>query len=303
MIQLEQFKKWGATFLTIMIILLIIYIILVAYNNNVSPILSFLESTPTEKAPLEPAGVNSQSLYIAKPAPSDTALVFDKVSLKPQKFTISFDCFLNGTYLSTDIPRVLMYFGNSAATGITNTNFKDFKLDTLTTGPIPVSQSDLANFFPNTNFIVYADPVKNDLKVAFLTINDASGRVITNVEFAPTINNIDINTPFKITIVVNAPNPKGQFVEIYKNTKLLSTYKIQNRLFIPSVLKGTQGPNPLIPPTEYPIYLYSPIKFIGDTIQIGNIQYFDNAITSSQVRTLTNTLVLPSFFQKIATPT
>lgn len=287
MIQLEQFKKWGGTFLFIMIILLIIYIILVAYNNNVSPILSFLEGTPTDKAPLEPTAVKLQTLYTDKPVPSDTALIFDKLSLKTQKFSISFDCYFNGTYLSTDVPRVLMYFGTSAATGITNTNFKDYKLDTEPGNDILLSQTDIHTFFPKTNFIVYADPVKNDIKVAFLTTNDASGTNITNLEIAPTINNVEIKTPFKITIVVNAPNPSGQFVEIYKNTQLLFTYKLQHRLFIPA--------------TSATFSLYSPIKFIGDTIQIGNIQCFDNAITSSQVRMLTTELVPSIFFQKVVT--
>jgi hypothetical protein len=115
------------------------------------------------------------------------------------------------------------------------------------------------------------DPVKNDLKIGLVTNNGTSNVL----ELLPTVNNVPINQPFQITIIKS-----NKFVEIYKNKLLVTTYKIKH----PSILIVSSAK------------LYSPINFIGDTIKIGNIQYFNNIITSSQVRSSTNPIKGKTFF-------
>ena len=262
----------AGTLMFIAIGVLIIFTGILIYNYSVAPIVPFLPTNQIKQQPLPI--VNIQTLNTDAPVSSDTALVFDSIpKMNKQTFSISFDCYLNGTYLSTDVPRVLLYIGLAPPT-ITSNGFKEYKKDTVPPQILANADTDILSRFPDTNIIVYADDVKNDLKVGLVTIDAKDTKYL---ELAPTITNIPIKETFQITIVVTSVS-----VEIYKDKKLLYTYILQNKLYL----------------TPNDSNFYSPINFIGDTIQIGNIQYFDNNITSSQVRTLTQTLKPALFFTK-----
>ena len=271
------------------VFLLLVFAVLAIVNYNIVPFIPFL---PTAAASvISPPSINSVTVHTNKAAPNDTALInkSNSTGLKfnLNKFTISFDCFLNGTYKSTDVPRVLLYFDLSSnptsSKNITKNSFSKYNEDTptnITIHPdksyiLSNDQTDIINVFNHTNFVVYIDSIKNDMKVVLVTRNNDNDYL----EVLPTISNIPINMPFQITIVLSS-----NIVEIYLNKQLLFTYIIKNtrKLIIP------------VGPELYS--LYSPIAYIGDTVKIANIQYFDNIITSSQVRTLTNTLSAPSIF-------
>ena len=268
---LEKLKYTSKSILFLTIGSLLIFIVLVIYNYTVAPIIPGLSTKQTLQQ--TPPSIDIQTIYANKPAPYDTALDFSSIpQMESKTFSISFDCYLNGQYLSTDVPRVLLYFGTAPAT-VSSTGFKEYNKDSSPSQILESTDTDILSTFPNTNFIVYADDVKNDLKVGIVT-TDKNNKFL---ELAPTITNIPINNTFQITIVVNSTT-----LEIYQNKQLLFTYILQNTI------------------TTAPVNatLYSPIEFIGNTIQIGNIQYFDNAITSSQVRSLTNPLKPVVFFTK-----
>ena len=242
----------------------VVFLILLVVHNYVTPILPFL---PSEKKIVIPDSTvvnaqlrlkNSESKPKAElPA---TKLEFDKINVfRYENFTISFDVFLNGQYISTDVPRVLMYFDTAPVNIVSNS----------------VKESDLTTLFGNTNFIVYCDPVKNDLIVAAITTDGSPTKML---EKAAVIENIPINTPFKVTITVT---PK--FIEVYMNRELLKTYKLQNMLTT-SI------------PSSRNAFLYSPISFIADTIKIGNVEYFDAPLRSDQVRYTTSNLKDKSYF-------
>lgn len=265
-------RQGAGSLMMIAIGVLIIFTIILIYNYTVAPILPFLPTNQVKQQPLP--DVHIQTLNADAPVSSDTALVFDSIpKMNMQTFGISFDCYLNGQYLSTDIPRVLLYVG-TAPSKITSNGFKEYKKDTTVPQVLISTDTDLLTTFPDTNIIVYADDVKNDLKVALVTVDKSDAKY---VEIAPLISNIPIKDSFQISIVVSTTT-----VEIYKNKQLLYTYILQNTMYVPSVAAT----------------FYSPINLIKDTIQIGNIQYFDNNITSSQVRTLTRTLKPALFFTK-----
>jgi hypothetical protein len=258
----------------------IIFILLVIVNYTIVPILPFLPVYNTPTIDPSMASIHTQTIYTNKPAPSNTSLVFDNIVEQSNKFTISFDCYLNGTYISTDVPRVVLYLdiSNNATSSstISASNFKEYTLDTpLTTNILTSTNTNILSQFPNTNFIVYVDSVKNDMKVAFIT-TDSTNKYL---EILPTINNIPINDIFQITVVFT-----GKIAEIYYNKQLIHSYRLINK------------PITLSPSNKYTFY--SPISFIKYTIQIGNIQYFDTSITSSQVRTLTNPIMSTVFFTK-----
>jgi hypothetical protein len=175
-----------------------------------------------------------------------------------ENFSISFDIFLNGQYISTDVPRILMYF-DSAPINISSNN---------------VSEDDLLTYFANSNFLVYCDPVKNDLIVSAITADGTT----KHLEKVALIENIPINNPFQITLVITS-----KFFEVYMNKDLIKTYKLQNTLNTAT-------------PSSRSASLFAPISFLQDTINIGNVQYFDGALRSDQVRYATNILKDKSFF-------
>jgi len=249
----------------------IIFLILLVINSYITPILPFIPSNIPTSIAINP--VNTQSLYTTHITPSDDRMIFNTISnFSYNKFALSFDCFVKNTYLSTDIPRVVLYFANSPVSISDNTDLIEYRGNDIIPNILTISQTDIINKFNNTNFIIYADPVKNDLKIGLITTNNG----IMYLELLPTIKNIPINKPFKITL-----NITQKFVEIYKDLTLKTTYTPKYTL------------NPIVGTP----YLYGPIGFIKDTVQITNIQYFDNIITSSQVRTLTNSTKSASFFQ------
>ena len=147
-----------------------------------------------------------------------------------------------------------------------------------------MNNSDLLVKFQNSNFIIYVDPVKNDLKVGVFTVdkNDPTKKYL---EIASVISNIPMNESFQVTMVLGKT-----FVEVYKNKKLYSTYKIGS-LAPTKVNLNTVA----IPSSNYGIF--TPISFIADTIKIGNIQAYNGPLTSGQVRELIKTLKPATFFK------
>lgn len=267
---LKTAKVGSGSLVIISIIGLVIFVVLVIYNYTVKPILPFLPTSQTQYESLPPYEV--KTLHGNKAAPSDTALDFSSITnFNTNEYTLSFDIFLSNMYKSTVVPRVLLYFAVSPV-NITSNSFKEFKVDSVDVPNVMDStKTDILTIFDQTNFIVYMDPVKNDLKIGLVTAN-ATNRYL---ELLPTINNVPINQPFQITIIKT-----NKFIEVYRNKLLVTTYKLKySSIKIASTAK-----------------LYSPIGFIGDTIKIANIQYFNNILTSSQVRSVTNTLKDSTFF-------
>jgi hypothetical protein len=254
------------------IVSFIIFLILLVVNSYVTPILPFISSSNIPTSVTQPS-VNTQSLFTTSAVPPDQNLVFNQITnFSYNKFAISFDCFVKNTYLSTDVPRVVLYFADSPVTISDNTVLKEYNKNDEMPSILTISDTDILSRFTNTNFIAYVDPVKNDMKIGLITMDSSNNMYL---ELLPTLQNIPINEPFKVTI-----NITPKFVEVYRDFFLSFTYTPKYTL---NSIIGTP-------------YLYGPISFIKDTVQIGNIQYFDNIITSSQVRTLINTTKPASFF-------
>ena len=281
---LNTIKKGMNSLFFISVVAFIIFLVLFLINYYVVEFLPFLPSKIPVKGLLATTStVNSQSfLGLAK---ADTPLLLtnpplNNISttsqLQSTGFTLSFDCYLNGTYLSTDVPRVLFYFSKAHIT-VTNTNLQEYipTNNEETPSIMTDTQTPIITLFSDTNFIIYIDPVKNDLKLGVIT-SDGTKKYL---EIASIMKNIPIRAPFKVTMVFGST-----FVELYKDNKLVSTYVI-----------GSQNPNNVtlnsVPPGSS---IYTPIDFIQDTVQVGNIQYFDSILTSSQIRTYNNPI--SSFF-------
>ena len=138
----------------------VVFLVLLYVHYYITPIF-FLAFLPRKESISPPDSmINSQTRSMnsenkAAPEKNDTELLFDKITnFKYEDFTISFDVFLNGEYRNTNSPRVLMYFANNYLTP--NSLPEDSRL-------VDVSH------FNGTNFIVYADPVVNDLNIGIVT--------------------------------------------------------------------------------------------------------------------------------------
>ena len=259
------------------IVCFILFLILLAINAYVTPILPFVSGVTTIAKSVSDSTVNNQLLYSTRVCPADTAMNFNTISqFNYNKFSVSFDCFVQNTYLSTDVPRVVLYFGSTANTNTVvndNTDLVEYRGND---DPFPriltVAQTDILSKFSNSTFIVYIDPVKNDLKVGVITMNSG----VLTLELLPTIENIPINQPFTITCIVSQ-----NFVEVYKDFQLKYTYT-------PKYSLNTPTGNPS---------MFGPLGFLQDTVKIANVMYFDNIITTTQLRNLVPTTKSASFFQ------
>ena len=256
----------------------ILFLVILAINAYVTPILPFVSGTTTVAAKsTDNSAVNNQLLYSTRVCPPDTPMNFNTISqFNYNKFSVSFDCFVQNTYLSTDVPRVVLYFGSTSdnpATVNDNTDLVEYR---GTDDPFPriltVSQTDILSKFSNSSFIIYIDPVKNDLKVGLITMN--SGNL--NLELLPIIENIPINQPFTITCIISQ-----NFVEVYKDYQLKYTYT-------PKYTLNTPTGNP---------HMFGPLGFLQGTVKIANVMYFDNIITTTQLRNLVPITKSASFFQ------
>lgn len=263
-----------------------IFLLMLVIHYTVTPFLPFISTTV--KSTVSEETYVSKTLYNESPAPPDTLMKFEPTItiLNKEKFTLTFDCMVNNTYRSTTVPRVLLYFGASSPLAVANNNsLREYYGSSESDTPrlLNSTNSDLLTSFDKSNFIVYADPVKNDLKVGIFTTSPDDNKKY--LEIASIIPNIPINEPFQITVVLGTT-----FIEVYKNKKLESTYTIGSLLQKPTILNTSS-----IPGSNYGIY--TPISFIGDSIKIGNIQFYNGILTSGQIRDLTPTIRPKTFFR------
>jgi hypothetical protein len=263
-------KRGSLGLLFLSIFAFIIFLILVIVNYTVKPIFNFTPFSTNTVSYITPTIIN-ETVYSTIRCPNDTAIRFDKIeNINFSNFTLSFDCFIDGTYKSTDVPRVLFYFGRSPADIRRNNDLKEYNGTNNIPNVLDITNTDILTVFNSTNFIIYLDPIKNDLRVGVVTKNTSNTEYL---ELIPAIENVPINKVFQITMVLS-----NIFLEVYINKKLVKTHKIGS----------TSGGVLNISRVSGSSKIYSPINFIGDTIKVANIQYFDGVINSSQVRNLTN---------------
>ena len=268
-------KRGALGFLLLSILAFIIFLILTIVNYTVKPIFNFTPFAPTTTY-VQPTVLN-EALYVTKRCPNDTALTFKTIKdIHFSNFSLSFNCFLDGTYKSTDVPRVLFYFGTTKANVSNNNDLKEYTgNNAIMPNVLDITNTNILSVFYGTNFIIYIDPVKNDLRVGVITADKDT----SYLELLEPIENIPINQVFSIAMILT-----DSFVELYFNNTLATTYKIGSNTN--AINKITTLNTGSVLPTSS---IFSPIGFIGDTIKVANIQYFDGIITSSQLRSLTNT--------------
>lgn len=291
--------------LYITVALLVLFIILLIINYTVTPIsfLSFISGTEKEEPPKEEVPNKSETFALNRPLNNDVKLDIKAENYSSNNFTLSFDCYVSRNYKSIDVPRVLFYFSNTNAVSVSrNSDLKETKItDASNNGldkqpnVLTIDNSDIPSKFINTNFIIYLDPIRNDMKIG-IVLQDTTNKKY--VEILPTVKNVPIEQPFQITFILG-----DTFAEVYRDKKLLFTHKIGSivKKDYPAItnLSFVSVPNNRRTDLTDAPSLYGPISFIGNTVRVGNIQFFTSKLDGKYVRTLTNDTLTPEFFKRI----
>jgi len=177
---------------------LVIFLILLAINYTIYPILSF---SPNDNGLIRVPTLSDKKVQFDKsPAGNDASSNF--VKILPCGYTISMDLYLTGAFAQQTNPRVILYSSAAAVT---------------------TSTPNVITNFPNTNIVMWLNPDLNDLYVSAVT-KGPSGSTPPALETAPAVTNVPIKTPFRITYVYTS-----DFLEVYMNGNLQGFLPLQHK--------------------------------------------------------------------------
>lgn len=218
--------------------LFVLFLILVLIHFTVYPIFGALTTKATTSQP------DSQSGWMKTPPLKD-----EPAELKPplsQDYTLSFEVNVKNNFSATKAPHITLY----------NSSVKQASTIVST-----AQEVDLPSLFSNSNLLVYLDPSKNDLKIAFL-------RVDGRAELISVISNIPLGRTFRLTVVFVLTSPS--YAEVYIDGKLNTTH----------VFKGT----PRSLGDTY--YFYPPPSTLGSSIKVGTLYYWPRALSAIELQGL-----------------
>jgi len=238
-----------SVFLHVSFAAFIVFLILLAIHYTVYPIFSF---SPNDNG------------IISLPTPSDKQVQFDKspagndassnfINIVPCGYTLSMDLYLTGAFIPQTNPRVILYSSPAPVT---------------TNGANPVTN------FPNSNILLWLDPVLNDLYLSAIT-KDGSGNTPPKMETTKPITNVGIRKPFRVTYVYNP-----DFVEVYINGSPQISMKLKHKPI------GMSTSNP---------FWFGHISSRGSCM-VGNVYYWNRILTSREVNAYGAPVSSTSFF-------
>ena len=188
----------------------------------------------------------NDSGFIPIPTVSDRQITFNKgvaaydvpatlVSLPACNYTLGADVYISGDFMISQVPRVILYRASAPVT-------------------IGGTEESLHTTYPDTNIIVWLDPVKNDLYVSAITSD--------GIQTTDAIENVPIRKVFRLAIAFTT-----NFVEVYMNGKLEQSMAIQN------TLKSIADTS----------YIYSSVKPIMQNVRLANLTMWPRVLTSREI--------------------
>ena len=235
-----------------------LFLILVFIHFTVYPIFSF---SPNDDGIIPiPTVSDRQIAFIKAPAASDLSANF--VDVPACTYTVGMDVFLSGNFQASNVPRVLLY---------------------RAVGPsVSPPQSDritnLVTRFPDSNILVWLDPMKNDLFVSVVTSSDGTAAT-RRLETTEAVENVPVKKVFHLTVIYTQ-----EFVEIYINGNLEKSMAIKN--------------NP-ISVSDKAVF-YPVISSIGPNVLISNLAFWPRALTAREARAYGAPISNDAFFSKSA---
>lgn len=225
----------------------VVFVILLFVHFTIRPVFAF--SVDSQGIVPVSTSDSSQTQFSRVPSTPDTAMEFR--DLLPFFYTISFDAFLSGDFTTSSVPRVLLY---------------------RALGPVTMTSADtetgLTNRFPNSNIIVYVDPLKNDLYVSAL-LEDGS-----RIRSEP-IQNVPLRRAFRVTLTVTC-----QYLEVYMNGDLKVTVSLPRRLADDQSVSKFYGPPGLV----------------NGNFKIANVTYWSTVLSSKSIRLQANAPISTGIF-------
>lgn len=214
----------------------VLFLLLLVVHFTITPIFSF--AFGSSGIPL--AQTNDGQLVWAK-GPVAADLSANVIRILPDSFTVQMDVFVENETTLGKFERVLFYRSRRAV--------------------IPNNSDTLMNQYPESNLIVRLSPDTNDLSVSAITLRDPNNPLTATLESTPTILNVPIRQPFRITIVL-----LSRVLEVYLNGRLFGT-----KTFRYSLRSGAG-------------YFFGPPDLYRQSVRIMNVQYWNRALNSAEVR-------------------
>lgn len=217
--------------------LLVLYLILLLIHYFAYPIFAF--GPDDEGIVTIPSASGKQVAYPAALAVYNKSANF--TGLFPYNTAFSMDVKLNGDFTTT-LPRIIWY---------------------RSTNPIAMEATDteaaLQTRFRASNVTLFFDPVVNDLKAQVIT-NDGT---TTQVKTETCIENVPLNKPFRITMVL-----QKRVVELYMDGALHRTIQTGADLI----------------QTPVDANVYGPPNRVAAFVQVSNIVYWPYVISPKMIR-------------------
>lgn len=242
----------------ISLFIFLLFLILTFIHYAVYPILSF---SPNDNGFIQiPTASDRQIAYTKSPAAADLSANF--INVPASSYTIGMDVYLTGIFQASDIPRVLLYRSKNKVSWDTN----------------PKATPVLHTNFNETNFMIWLDPLKNDLNVGGITITKTgtppAAQNIERVESA-IVENVPVKKVFRVTVVFT-----DTFLEVYINGKLESTKPFSHEL--KSVADTTKF---------YPV-----ITEATPSVQVSNLTFWPRILSAREVQAWGSPMSKESFY-------
>ena len=235
-----------------------VFLVLVFIHATTYPIF-FFSPDDTGFIPI-PTVSDRQISFTKSPAASDLSGNF--IGVPVCTYTVSMDVFLSGNFQASNVPRVLLY------RALTNS----------VSPPQSDTKANLVTRFPDSNIIVWLDPMKNDLFVSIVSSSDGTAAT-RKLETISAVENIPIKTVFRVTIVFTQ-----QILEVYINGDLEQSMAMKHP---PSTVSDKS--------VFFPV-----ISSIGPNVLISNLAFWPRPLSVREVRAFGTPISNDSFFSKSA---
>lgn len=262
------------------IAIIIVFLILVFVNFTMFPVFSL---SPDDNGIISvPLASDKQMAFTQGPASSDLSANF--INIPACTYSLSMDLYLSGDFQAMTIPRVLLYRstrlkGVSPPSDIVNWPSSSGSSGSSGSGTRPSINihHTLAATFPDSNLIVWLDPVKNDLFASVITSSDGSA-ANSRVETTKPIENVPIRKVFRLTVVFTQ-----QFVELYVNGTLEQSMALKHL--------------PLsVAPTSH---FFPIISTIGPNTRVANLAFWPRTLSAREVRAYGQPIATDTFFNPV----
>ena len=219
-----------------MILIVLFVILLVVHYTGIYPVFSFMEGD----GGFIPIVRTNDAQIVWTDGPARADLSGNVTKILPCSFTVQQDIYLENETMIGSKRRVFFYRSR---------NYND--------GTSSINTEDLIALYPDSNLLMYLLPNTNDLIVSAVT-KDKNG--VNNLESAPTILNVPIRKPFRLTVVF-----LPQVLEVYMNGKLFGTKTLN------------------YPPIQTTSNFWGPPDAFRGTVRTMNFAYWDRPLTAMEV--------------------